>query len=53
MRTVNNTNNDKRQLLLWSTICLLVIILSENIAIVKGYPMMVEVAENSERVSDI
>lgn len=50
MRTVNNTNNDKpRTLLLWSTICLLVIILAENIAIVKGYPMLVEVAENSER----
>lgn len=47
MRMVYN----QRKNLLWSTI-LLSIILTENIGFVKGYPMVVEVEENSERVSD-
>lgn len=45
---IMSTVYNQRKSLLWSTI-LLVILLAENIAIVKGYPMIVEVEENSER----
>jgi len=48
MRAVNN----ERKLLFWSVVSLLSIFLAERITYVKAYPMLVEVPEGDERVSD-
>jgi len=39
----------ERKSLFWSAVSLLVILLSERVVVIKGYPMMVEVSEDSER----
>lgn len=42
-------NNNERSFLFWAALSLVAILLSESMTRVKGYPMMVEVAEADER----
>ena len=43
--------NDERNFLFWSVVSMLAIFLAENITYVKGYPMLMEILEDDERVS--
>ena len=49
MRVVHN----ERKVLSWSMLSLLVIFLAQTITYVKGYPMMLEIGEEDERVSPV
>jgi hypothetical protein len=50
-KTMRLVNNNERNFLFWSVVSLLAIFLAGSMTQVKGYPMMLEVEDDGERVS--